>query len=170
MIEDVDTAVRAEGLGRSRDIAKVAPAVEKATVEALLDTELVGTEITNEVLVNVHSVSIRALTKAINAASITSIAEGTGGAEEKTSQLEALIEQAGESLDAFGFTSEETTDALQKMAWVMTETGNSDIEDPSQAESLAAVTNRLNLLTSVLAGKIDNAAAFFRHRLLWSFE
>ncbi len=55
VIDHVDTEVRNLGLGRSRDLEKILPAVAEATVEALIDDTLVGTEITEEELVGIYT-------------------------------------------------------------------------------------------------------------------
>lgn len=160
VIDHVDTHVRNLGLGRSRDLEKVLPAVAEATVDALIDDSIVGTDITEEELVDIHAVSIRAMSKAINAPSVTNLAEGLGTAEEKTDQIEALITKAGDSFDSFGFSTENAADALQKMVWVVSETGNVDVEDLSTTEASTTLTDRMNFILNKVSQNMDNSSLF----------
>ncbi len=91
---------------------------------------------------------------------MTNLAEGLGTAEEKTAQIEALITKAGETFDDFGFSTTNAADALQKMVWVVSETGNVDVEDPSTTEGSTTLTERMNLILNQVSKEMDNASLF----------
>ncbi|MBI9101970.1 MAG: right-handed parallel beta-helix repeat-containing protein [Spirochaetales bacterium] len=156
----VGERVRNLGLGRSRDIAKVAPAVAEATVEALLNDSLVGTGVTKSALINIHAVSIRAVARAISSPAVAAVAEGLNTPEEQTEQLRVFLEAAGESLDDFEFSADETVDSVQKIVISVTEEGNGDLSDPSSTDDVALMTERMNLILNLASDKMDDASQF----------
>ena len=156
--EQVRGSIAAAGLEKSRDLAKIAPAIATATAAALKDPAVVGDAALSEAeLIQVNAVASRGIAKSLNAQGVTAIAEGLGTAAERQARLEALTQAASGNASTLGISNASLGDALQKVLLMVVDAGNADLDPAGSGASApeALLSARASSLVAIAASRLD---------------
>jgi hypothetical protein len=160
----VRETIVAQGLEKSRDLEKVAPAIASATAAALADTDLIGTEVTAADLAKVNAITSKAIARSLNAPSVTGLAEGLGTENEKKARLDSLARAAANNVDTLALPATDAADSLHLVVLLVTSAGNADISPSGTGDNdpgtlLAARTGSLvRIAGAKLDGKLTGSA------------
>ena len=153
----VRESIVAQGLEKSRDLEKVAPAIATATAEALADTELMETDVPSSDLARVNAIASKAIARSLNAPSVASLAEGLGTESEKQACLDALAQASADNVDALALPAADAAESLHMMVLLVTASGNGDVSPTGTGDNdpgtlLAA---RTGSLVRIAGAKLD---------------
>ena len=153
----VRETIVAQGLEKSRDLEKVAPAIAAATAEALADTALVGTDVSTADLARVNAISAKALARSLNAPSVTTLAEGLGTESEKQARLDALARAVADNVDTLSLPPADASDSLHMVVLLVTAAGNLDISPSGTGENDPGVVlaARTGSLVRIAGARLD---------------
>ena len=153
----VRETIVAQGLEKSRDLEKVAPAIASAAAEALADSELVGTEVTTADLSDINAITAKAVARGLNAPSVTGLAEGLGTEIEKQARLDALARAAAANVDTLALPAADAADSLQMVVWLVTAAGNTDVSSTGTGDNDPGtlLTARTGSLVRIVGAKLD---------------